>query len=253
MSAEDNPKIIYKRSLNNLGVSFEPIMIAKSLEEGLADLVTSAQNDAQEACWMYMHDESRWYNLAVEEELDEEESYSTGVVTQMPIFKDKIASHYHTHPKSVNKKVVDQKMKKLDKLKPQWDDFDRIIMEMVIGKGIYINNIFPSEQDICSYMKHIANIRKGLANIREFGVVSQNFTSHTEIDPDVINTEIEQIYSASKEGAEKYMAEYMAAETAAFMTNDHDLKLAEETCRRLNAIQGLSIKIREHQGAGKWI
>ncbi|MFA5887912.1 MAG: hypothetical protein WC852_04340 [Candidatus Nanoarchaeia archaeon] len=240
---EDNPKIIYKKSLDNLGVSFEPIFINKSLEDGLADLVKSAQNDAQEACWLYVHDESRWYNLAFEEELEEEDKYSIGVVTKILILKNKKVSHYHTHPKNIIQKDVDKTMKKRYKLNPQWDSLDMAIEKLGLQKSNYIQNIFPSGIDISMF---IANIQKGLGNIWEFGVVSQNFTSHTEIDPDIINTEIEQIYRASMEGAEKYMAEYMSAEVAAFMTNEHDLKLAEETCRRLNTIPGLSIKIREH-------
>lgn len=247
MGTEDNPKISYKKSLDNLGVSFEPIFINKSLEDGLADLVKSAQNDMQEACWMYVHDESRWYNLAVEEELEDEDKSSIGVVIRMPIFKNKSVSHYHTHPDSVIKKDVDRTMKKLYKLNPKWDSLDMAIEKEGLQKSNYIKNIFPSEIDICGYIEYMANVQNGIGDIREFGVVSQNFTSHTEIDPNIINTGIEQIYLASMEGAEKHMTEYMTAEVAAFMTNEHDLKLAEETCRRLNTIPGISIKIREHK------
>ena len=246
MVTEDNPKIIYKKSLDrdNIRVSFEPIFINKSLEDGLADLVKSAQNDAQEACWMYVHDESRWYNLA-SKPLDEivNGRHQIGIIQNlMPDFEEKRITHYHTHPVILANETEEEALKQLQKSHSEWDIIDLAIANMMVRKGHIIDTIFPSSIDIGAYVRHIEWEKK--KNL-DFGIVSSEFIAQIEIDPAVVSLETEQKYYEFYERLQSSLINELKHPS---WVNASVRYLAEISRRRINSeIPGLRIKIKKHQ------
>ena len=238
--------IAYRKPLfrKRIGVSFKPIVTAKSLEDGLADLIRVAQNDEQEACWLYVHDDSKWYNFA-SESIDEiaGDVHSVGVVQGfMPLYlKNKRKTHYHTHPKRVLEQETEKALKYLRVLHPEWDNTSMAIANEFFKKSHYMNSIFPSGKDIDSYVQMV-QLEEG--NGLDFGIVSPEFITQIELDAAAISPETEQKYRELYEPLQHSLFKEFSGE---IWINTPIRKLAEETCKRLNTIHGLSIKIREHQ------
>ena len=230
---------IFRRQI---GVSFKPIMIAKSLEDGLSDLVKSAQEEEQEACWMYMHDNSRWYNLASEptDRIDKLGNMRSGTVNgYLPLYLgDKQKTHYHTHTKRFIEQNVEDELKEA-MLRHNGDELE--ILNKMLRKCHFLDAIFPSDTDIGNYKSH--NERRKNSNM-DFGIVSPEFFAQIEIDAAEISPKAEQEYV---ELLKKMPRETITGLGVDAWINIPLIELAQEYCKKLNAgIPGLSIKIRKH-------
>lgn len=242
MEKEDNPKIIYKRSLDSLGVSFEPVFIAKGMEGGLADLVTSAQNDMQEACWLYVHDDEKWYNLAsgLFSMKEGQGRYIESVdCTDIPVSAGK-RTHCHTH----HKKVLEKALYDFIKNNPQYNSPLAAGITSPSGQAFWNQGfaalILPSTNDIAAFIDYKCNPEgEGM----DFCVVSPLAIAQIDVDPILINLGAVERYEELIYDIRKIILSEL--ETA--VIKPPAVELAEETCRRLNTIPGLRIKIKEHQ------
>ena len=251
METEDNPKIIYQRSLDNLGVSFEPIFINKSLEDGLADLVKIAQEEEHEAAWLYVPYFGEWHNLALKKiKPDEVIAYygvtGEGIIErEWPDFGDIKKTHYHTHPKSFIENELRKVLTKTRELNPDLPERIMSTVEILQRKIMYTVLSLPSYGDMDSYIDFAVN--HGMDNT-DFCVVSPHFIVQTVIDPNSISANAEEEYLAIYQ----IISPAIAKEKGRASLDMPIAELAKETCRRINSqIPGLSISIREHQGTGK--
>ena len=223
-------KPIFRRQI---GVSFKPIYLERSHEEGLADLVKSAQEDEHEACWLYVHDEGRWYNLA-NKPIEETFSAVAGIEERdLPIVGNKRYIDYHTHPK----RCLEQEMKEvLEEKRELHPELNAQELEQ-LKKAIYVYCSLPSSTDIGNYIRYVHEERRD--NLH-FGVVSPGFIAEIELDAALIRPGYEFRYEGLQLSLNKEFSREVWAKASA-------LELAQEYCKKLNAgIPGLSIKIRKH-------
>ena len=233
-------EITYKKPLfrSRIGVSYKPIVIAKSLEEGLDDLAKTAQEEEQEACWLYVHDDSEWYNLASKPAEEIFGRIAGFEERDLPIVGNKRYIDYHTHPK----RCLEQEMKEvLEEKRELHPELNAQELEQ-LKKAIYVYCSLPSSTDIGNYIRYVHEERRD--NLH-FGVVSPGFIAEIELDAALIRPGYEFRYEGLQLSLNKEFSREVWAKASA-------LELAQEYCKKLNAgIPGLSIKIRQHSGVGK--
>ncbi|MEK6864085.1 MAG: hypothetical protein AABX27_02240 [Nanoarchaeota archaeon] len=223
--------IAYEKPLaRRIGVSAMPIVIEKSLEEGLDDLAKTAQEEEQEACWLYVHDDSKWFNLVSEHfEADTQNGHMVGIVQgYMPVnLGNKRKTHYHTHPKKSVDEAIRQDLKISLAIAGKWEKNCHLL-----------NYIFPSVNDIESYMlvapKQPVNM--------DFGIVSAEFIAQIDSVPFSPNIEVRRIYTQMYERFHYNSIGNSVMENPQMLLHE----LAETHCKKLNRIRGLSIIIRGH-------
>ncbi|MFH1065536.1 MAG: hypothetical protein V1734_03460 [Nanoarchaeota archaeon] len=228
-----NKNLAYRKipSRMHMGVAFEPIVIEKRFEEGLADLVKAAQEEEQEACWLYVHDDSRWYNLAAAEDGFRTELYG------IPVFKGKRKTHVHTHPKSLIEEVMELSLKYMPKryLKLYADKLE-LFREW---ESILLS--LPSDEDISTY---IPNVRGEGGEGLDFAVISPKYISQVALSHP-INPKTERIFH--RLFYNKMPLDFIKELGPTISIKTPAVEFAKECCRHLNnAIQEFNMDIKEH-------
>ncbi|MBU2637793.1 MAG: hypothetical protein KJ955_02375 [Nanoarchaeota archaeon] len=249
MESQNPPTITYNKSIGNIGVSFEPVCIAKSLNEGVADLVRTAQEEKQEACWLYVHDDRKWYNLSGERinELREDGLLMEGIVMHAPPehVKGKAKSHFHTHPKAFMDREADIALKNI--LTISRDIPGKAVEELkrILKKAAYVIEGLPSSGDIETYLDLAL---EGEDNQTDFFVVSPLFVSQVRIDPYRAEELVNILASEKYEELQKKEALLDERHMTAYRFYPV-INLAENLCRRINEeIPGIEIKLKAHPG-----
>lgn len=236
MAIEDKPK---------LSVCFEPITIAKSLEEGVADLIESSQREEQEACWLY--DSGIWHNLSSEavEGVRADGYKEIGIVQNLPpSVQGRKALHYHTHPRTFLERDAQDA---LDKILAQYQMPPKAVegLRRTLRKGSYVIQGLPSFGDFKTYLDLI--LEAG-AEKMDFFVVSPMLVSQMKIDPE----KAEEL--ADSRAEEKYkelqIEEVQLSEQKLRKYQFHPvINLAEDLCKKINqGISGIELTVRTYPG-----
>jgi len=136
---------------NKLCDTTKHYVILKSREEGEKDLEKIAAEGSREACWMYAHEASAWYNLATEY-IEGTESIS--IVSYSLDFSEIGTgfTHYHTHQKKGEGELLRQAIKatmrndaeRIDKMQKQEIClYQRSLIAIIMA--------LPSDMDIYAY------------------------------------------------------------------------------------------------------
>lgn len=126
-----------------------------SLENGENDLSEISKSGVKEACWIFSHDQERWYSGSLELLQFEGGAGIRGYNADLSQLGSKV-THYHTHNKGLLENEIEKLMKesRIQAIK-NGKDFKEEYFRMVAHNLSYLGAFIPSQDDMKSSVNMI--------------------------------------------------------------------------------------------------